>query len=111
MNNGCGRTRIAHSRRDFLRLAGGGIGMLALNAMLCEQGLTLHTQLGSNPMAPRAPHFPARARSVIWLFMNGGPSHIDTWDYKPGLDKARRAGTRGLRPHHRLFQRRRSARS
>ena len=35
----------------------------------------------------REPHFPAKAKSVIWLFMNGGPSQVDTWDYKPELDK------------------------
>jgi hypothetical protein len=88
MNNSCGRIQPAHSRRDFLRLAGGGVGMLALNTILCEQGLAAETELGPNPLAARAPHFPARAKSVIWLFMNGGPSHIDTWDYKPGLEKA-----------------------
>jgi hypothetical protein len=88
MNNSCGRIQPAHSRRDFLRLAGGGVGMLALNTILCEQGLAAGTELGPNPLAARAPHFPARAKSVIWLFMNGGPSHIDTWDYKPGLEKA-----------------------
>lgn len=78
---------MIHSRRDFLKLAGGGIGMLALNSILCEQGLAVQA-LETNPLAARAPHFPARAKSVIWLFMNGGPSHIDTFDYKPGLDKA-----------------------
>jgi hypothetical protein len=88
MNNCCGRSQAAHSRRDFLRLAGGGIGMLALNSILCDQGLADEAQVGSNPLALRAPHFRARAKSVIWLFMNGGPSHVDTWDYKPGLDKA-----------------------
>ena len=40
-----------------------------------------------NPLAPHAPHFAAKAKSVIWLFMNGGPSHVDTWDYKPELEK------------------------
>ena len=88
MNNSCGRIQPAHSRRDFLKLAGGGLGMLALDTILCEEGLAAETGLGPNPLAARAPHFPARARSVIWLFMNGGPSHIDTWDYKPGLEKA-----------------------
>jgi hypothetical protein len=39
----------------------------------------------SNPLAPKPPHFPPKAKSVIWLFMNGGPSHVDTWDYKPEL--------------------------
>jgi hypothetical protein len=88
MNDSRGKIQIPHTRRDFLKLAGGGLGMLALNSILCEQGLAAPAQFESNPMAPRAPHFPARAKSVIWLFMNGGPSHIDTWDYKPGLDKA-----------------------
>ena len=41
----------------------------------------------ANPLAPRAGHFPAKAKSVIWLFMNGGPSQVDTWDYKPELAK------------------------
>ena len=40
-----------------------------------------------NPLAPRPRHFPAKAKSVIWLFMNGGPSQVDTWDYKPELAK------------------------
>jgi hypothetical protein len=40
-----------------------------------------------DPMAPKPSHFPAKAKSVIWLFMNGGPSHVDTWDYKPELTK------------------------
>lgn len=83
-----GRIEVAHSRRDFLRLAGGGFGLLAFNSILGAQGLAFNAQLESDPMAPRAPHFPSRAKAVIWLFMNGGPSHIDTWDYKPSLDKA-----------------------
>ena len=40
-----------------------------------------------NPLAPKTAHFPAKAKSVIWLFMNGGPSQVDTWDYKPELAK------------------------
>ena len=44
-------------------------------------GLALH------PLAPRSGHFPGKARAVIWLFINGGPSHVDTWDYKPELAK------------------------
>ena len=38
-----------------------------------------------DPMAPRSPHFAARAKAVIWLFINGGPSQVDTWDHKPAL--------------------------
>ena len=78
----------SQSRRDLLKIAGGGIGMLALNSILGEQGLAANADLGPNPMASRSPHFPAKAKSVIWLFINGGPSHVDTWDHKPGLDKA-----------------------
>jgi hypothetical protein len=59
--------------------------MLALAGMLQGQG-----RAPANPLLPRPAHFPAKAKSVIWLFINGGPSHVDTWDYKPEL--ARRDG-------------------
>jgi hypothetical protein len=79
------------SRRDFLRRTGGGFGLLALADLLGEQGLlsaaTADDERRLNPLAPRPPHFPTRAKSVIWLFMNGGPSQVDTWDYKPELAK------------------------
>jgi hypothetical protein len=81
------------SRRDFLRRAGSGFGMLALAGLLQEQGLLAKPQAAGanppspNPLLPRASHFPARAKSVIWLFMNGGPSQVDTWDYKPELER------------------------
>ena len=41
----------------------------------------------ANPLSPRQPHFPARAKHVIHMFCNGGPSHVDTWDYKPKLQE------------------------
>jgi Protein of unknown function (DUF1501) len=79
------------SRRGFLRQAGMGCGSLALSSLLYDQGLL---QAGggpaepANPLAvPRGPHFPARAKAVIWLFMTGGPSQVDTFDYKPELQK------------------------
>jgi hypothetical protein len=78
------------SRRAFLRRAGGGFGMLALASLLDEQHLLADDTAEAdrlNPLAPKPPHFPARAKSVIWLFMNGGPSQVDTWDYKPELAK------------------------
>ena len=81
------------SRREFLRHAGSGCGLLALAAMLDQQGLLSSPALGAgsdvqlNPMAPRPAHFAAKAKSVIWLFMNGGPSQVDTWDYKPELQQ------------------------
>ena len=75
------------SRREILQRAGGGFGMLALAAMLQRNGL--HAAGGSslNPLAPKKPMLPAKAKSVIWIFTNGGPSQVDTWDYKPELAK------------------------
>ena len=71
------------SRRDFFQRSGAGLGMLALGDMLTRSASAAST----NPLALKAPHFKPRAKSVIWLFMNGGPSHVDTWDYKPELTK------------------------
>ena len=75
------------SRRDFLRRTGSGFGMLALTTMLAEAGLLGATAQAAavNPLGPKTPHFPVKAKSVIWLFMNGGQSQVDTWDYKPKL--------------------------
>ncbi len=79
------------SRREFLRQAGSGFGMLALAGLMQQEGLLARPpETPANPLTPRAGHFPGKARSVIWLFMNGGPSHVDTWDHKPEL--ARRDG-------------------
>lgn len=78
--------RIA-SRRDFLQRSGNGLGMLALSSLLNSESATAAAPQLINPLAPRPPHFPVKAKSVIWLFMNGGPSHVDTWDYKPELEK------------------------
>jgi hypothetical protein len=78
------------SRRGFLRRAGNGFGLLALAGLLERQGSLAAAAPGPlnlNPLAPRPGHFPAKARAVIWLFMNGGPSQVDTWDYKPELNK------------------------
>jgi hypothetical protein len=72
-------------RRSFLERAGGGFGMVALASLLAE---TDAAPPAADPLAPRPPHFPAKAKSVIWLFMNGGQSHVDTWDYKPELEKS-----------------------
>lgn len=72
------------SRRELLRRCGNGIGFLAMTSLLRQQSLL---QAAPYPLAPKTPHFPGRAKSVIWLFMNGGPSHVDTWDYKPMLEK------------------------
>jgi len=66
------------SRRGMLRAAGCGFGMLGLQSLLAETA--------ADPLAPKSPMFPARAKRVIFLFMHGGPSSIDTFDPKPYLD-------------------------
>ena len=71
------------SRRQLLQKAGGGFGWLALQSMLARTG----TAASLNPMTARAAQRAASAKSVIWIFANGGPSHVDTWDYKPELQK------------------------
>lgn len=71
------------NRRQFLRGVGNGAGAVALSSLLYREGFAAP----ANALAPREGHFPVKARSVIWLFMNGGPSHVDTWDYKPELAK------------------------
>src|SRR5438874_3075098 len=76
------------SRRDFLKRVGNGFGLLGLAALMDQEGLLGHAAAPAlDPLAPKQSHFPAKAKSVIWLFMNGGPSQVDTWDYKPELAK------------------------
>lgn len=74
------------SRRDMLRRTGGSFGSLALATLLADDSAAENTPSG-NPLAPHAPHFPARAKRVIFLFMPGGPSQVDTFDPKPELSK------------------------
>lgn len=70
------------SRRTFLKTAGSGFGYLAFAALAHEQAARAS---GTNPLAPRESHFRPRARRVIFLCMEGAPSHVDTFDYKPRL--------------------------
>lgn len=72
------------TRRSLLCRAGAGAGMLGLATLLRDEKL-LATSL--DPLAPRESHFPAKAKRVIWIFANGGPSQVDTWDYKPALER------------------------
>jgi hypothetical protein len=67
------------SRRAMLRAAGCGFGFMGLQSLLAETA--------ADPLAPKSPMFPARAKRVIFLFMHGGPSSIDTFDPKPYLDQ------------------------
>ncbi len=83
--NFCGRTR-----REFLWETGCGFGAVALSAMLGEEFFGGQARANdaaptSGPLTPKPPHFAPKARSVIFLFMYGGPSHIDTFDYKPDM--------------------------
>ncbi|HEU5116123.1 MAG TPA: DUF1501 domain-containing protein, partial [Isosphaeraceae bacterium] len=76
----------ATSRRAFLQHAGGGFGALALSWLLQQE--VGRAEVGSGPpLGARPPHFPAKAQRVIYLFMHGGPSHLETFDPKPGLQK------------------------
>lgn len=90
-NMGCGRRETVVSRRRWLQRAGAGFGALAAADLLTREGLLAEDLssegVNSGPLAPRRPHFAPRAKSVIWLFMEGAPSAVDTFDPKPELTK------------------------
>ena len=73
------------SRREFLKTGSNGFGYLAFAALAQQQALRASQQAATGPLAPKAPHFAARAKHVIFLCMQGAPSHVDTFDYKPKL--------------------------
>ncbi len=78
------------TRRKFLSRVGMGMGALGLAAMLPRRDLAAEADgfsLGDNPLAPRNPPLPAKAKAVIHIFAQGAPSHIDTWDPKPELSR------------------------
>lgn len=86
-NTFCGRTR-----REFLHQVGGGFTSMALAGMMAKDGLFANQAQASdakiqykNPLAEKDPHFTPKAKRVIFLFMYGGPSHMDTFEYKPEL--------------------------
>ncbi len=81
----CNRFDQPTSRREFLQRSGGGLGAVALAALAGESLLAAPTR--PNPAAALLPHRAGRAKSVIYLFMEGGPSHLDTFDYKPLLNQ------------------------
>ncbi len=72
------------SRRSFLHRAGMGMGALGLGPLLSDLN---GAERSLNPLSPGKTHFPARAKRVIHIFANGGPSHVDSFDYKPALAK------------------------
>ncbi len=75
---------LPFTRRDLLTKTGTGLGMLALAGILADDA---GAAPALDPLAPKAPHFKAKAKHVVHLFMNGGPSQVDTFDPKPALDK------------------------
>ena len=72
------------SRRELLKVSSAGFGSLALAGLLAQEQARA---AATDPLAVKAPHFPARAKRVIFLFMHGGPSQVDTFDYKPLLKR------------------------
>jgi hypothetical protein len=81
------------SRREMLRRCANGFGAVALSTLMAEQGIADaggeagEASSPKSPFAPRDPHFKPKARNVIFLYMDGGPSQVDTFDYKPALEK------------------------
>ncbi len=77
------------SRRDMLARCANGFGAVALAALLGEKGYgeDVSSKRDADPMAPKPSHYPAKAKNVIFLFMDGGPSQVDTFDPKPRLDR------------------------
>ena len=85
---------ISLSRGASCSAAGGGFGLIGLAGLLDDEGLLEHAARAGDAAtrpgaladgAPRPRTSPARAKRVIWIFVNGGPSQVDTWDYKPAL--------------------------
>ncbi len=79
-------------RRELLRRSGLGFGSLALGEVLAKSGLAADQTKPPSvkaPLTPKPPHFPAKAKHVIHIFLNGGCSHVDTFDPKPALEKFR----------------------
>ena len=82
-----GRLEAPFSRRDLLKSTADGFGLVALSALMSDRAYAEAGSPGANaPGSPR-PHFKPRARNVIFCFMDGGVSHVDSFDPKPGLDK------------------------
>ena len=81
------------SRRAMLRSVSAGFGYLAFAGLSQAQ---VARAASTNPLSPKEPHFPAKAKRVIFLCMQGGPSHVDTFDYKPNLGKNDGKSPRGM---------------
>ena len=75
------------TRRELLCRAGMGMGAIAMSNLVGSAMAKGDDASSLNPLMPRKPHFAAKAKRVIHIFLNGGPSHVDTFDPKPALAK------------------------
>ena len=75
------------NRRDLLKISAAGFGSLALAGLTADQARADTSQVRANPLGLKTSHFEPKAKRVIFLFMHGGPSQVDTFDYKPLLDR------------------------
>src|ERR1700761_2786654 len=75
---------LLHTRRSALQKLGCGFGYLALAGLAAQE--KARAGMVANPLLPKAPHFKPRAKRIIFLFMQGGVSQVDSWDYKPNLE-------------------------
>ena len=79
------RQRQSETRRHFFRRCGVGVGSMALSLLMQSDAPGSPENSIRNPLAPKPSHFPAKTKSIIYLFMAGGPSQLEMWDYKPKL--------------------------
>ncbi|HEX3994721.1 MAG TPA: DUF1501 domain-containing protein [Acetobacteraceae bacterium] len=100
-DHSCNRITPLFTRRDVLRNFSCGFGWLAFASLAHQASATTTASAPESPLAPKKPNFPARAKRVIFLTMRGGPSHVDTFDYKPQLTAD--TGKPGKRPGTQLL--------
>lgn len=94
MNDLCQNVFMPQTRRSMLQHTAAGFGWLAFTAM---HGWSQASDQPASPLAPKASHFEAKAKRVIFLFMQGGPSHLDTFDWKPELKSASGKNSQGAK--------------
>src|SRR5215831_6331410 len=75
------------TRRDLLQKTATGFGVIGLASLMNDQRLLAEPPQATSPLAPKQPHFAAKAKRIIHVFMNGGPSQVDTFDPKPALTR------------------------
>ncbi|MEQ1903721.1 MAG: DUF1501 domain-containing protein [Pirellulaceae bacterium] len=101
-NRLCNNVTPLLNRRDILKYSSCGFGWLAFSGMFGRSAMAAPPSVGiDGPLSPKPQHFPAKAKHVIFLCMRGGPSHVDTFDYKPQLVKDN--GKPGPRPGSKLL--------